>query len=135
MLWGWEPRILLQSGRYSSFDELVMMSIAGANFSSMNPDDQGIVPERVEKLKNYFHFTPPQVFVYYHVKDNSPIKALVHRNLDFRVAPYLRFVKDLLDQHYVLKLVVPGKFDEAQIYIRTGAAAGNTDMGAAPGCC
>jgi hypothetical protein len=104
LVWGYKPEIYLYSDRFSSFDEIGLISIAGANFSSKEKKFQGINPKREAAFKSYLKKSPPDFFVYYSVKKESKKTAgdLYQENFNLWQIDYLRYLTNLIEKEYVM---------------------------------
>ncbi len=103
LVWGYAPEIYLSSERFSGFNEIGLISVAGADFSSLEHGTQGIVPEREAAFQSYLAQTPPKMFLYYTRTDEGQGPGrLYQKNFDFRRARHLEYLKNFIDEHYEL---------------------------------
>jgi hypothetical protein len=119
LVWGYAPQIYVLSDRFRSFKDAGLLSVAGANFSSTLPDEQGRIPHMVREFDAFLTQTPPKVIVSYGLtRDPCYGKGVIQRNFDFRQAPNLKGLRDIIAKSYRLALTVDGLCDRAEIFQR-----------------
>jgi hypothetical protein len=122
LVWGYAPQIYVLSDRFHTFKDAGLLSVAGANFSSTSPEDQGRIPHMVREFDEFLTLTPPKSIVFYEMTRNPTGgcfgKGVIQRNFDFRRAPNLKGLKDVIAESYRSSLTVEGPCDRAELFER-----------------
>jgi hypothetical protein len=112
LVWGYAPQIYLLSKRFSNFQEMGLISVAGTNFNSTSHELQGIDSVMEQRFKSYLEIDPPDVLVHYHIH--------WQKNMDFLTIEHLSYLKDLVLRDYYLSTSFEDREDSASIYVRRG---------------
>jgi hypothetical protein len=123
LVWGFAPQIYVLSDRFNTFRDAGLLSVAGGNFSSIGADEQGRVPHMVTEFDVYLdRKTPRLIAVYTITKAAGPDvcagKGVIQRNMDFRRAPYLQRLKDVIEADYKQTMVIDGPCDRIELFGR-----------------
>jgi hypothetical protein len=119
LVWGYAPSIYVLSDRFYTFRDQVLLSVAGANFASSASDDQALVPHMVEEFDAFLAKDSPKAIVVYNVtREPCPGKGIIQRNFDYERNTALARLRDLLASVYHSGLVVEGRCDRAEVFIR-----------------
>ena len=120
--WLYAPQIYVFSDRFRTFKDATLLSVAGANFSSTSPEEQGRVPHMVREFDDFLTETPPKMIVSYEVTRNPTEgcfgKGVIQRNFDFRRMSNLKGLSDIIARSYRPVLTVDGPCDRAEIFER-----------------
>jgi len=119
LVWGYAPSIYVLSDRFRTFRDEGLLSVAGANFASSAAGDQALVPHMVEEFDAFLSKDSPKAIVVYNVtREPCPGKGIIQRNFDYERNTALVRLRDLLASVYHSGLVVEGRCDRAEVFIR-----------------
>lgn len=120
LIWGDAPQIYLFSNRQSNFDEIGLLSVVGGNSYSVKETRQGVVPERVQKFRQYLQESPPAIFVYYYL-DEAIVgrRAPLQRNFRYKTVSHLEYLREFIQGHYELVEMFSQGGEKAEVYRRS----------------
>lgn len=121
LVWGFAPQIYILSGRFRTFKDAGLLSIAGANFKSSDAAAQRLVPEMVHEFDNYLASNPPQAIVVYRITREPCSGGIIQHNLDYHRNSSLTNLRNLLASSYRSELIVEGSCDRAEIFLHAGS--------------
>jgi hypothetical protein len=126
LVWGFAPQLYVWSGRLRTFQDATLLSITGGNFDSTRSEDQGLLPEMVDRFEEYLRSTPPKAIAYYRLTQPAvgvcAGKGIDLKNSDFTQVQHLAPLRDLLARSYTLERTFDGPCERIEVYLRSDGA-------------